>query len=89
MRKRLTNLNGFTSLEELERSSSELSSRIPAMKACRAEGRWHRRVRKQRARAPEAVATCPVAKPLPLGVSSHLEPPSAPGGGAGAELGHC
>ena len=37
----------------------------------------------------EAVARRPVAQPLPLGVLSRPEPPAAPRGGTGAELGHC
>ena len=41
------------------------------------------------ARAAEAVAGDPVARPLPQGVSSRLEPPGAPWGGAGAELRQC
>ena len=41
------------------------------------------------ARAPEVVAGHPVARPLTLGVLNQPEPPGAPWGGAGAELGHC
>ena len=41
------------------------------------------------ASASEAVARRPVAQPLPLGVLSRSEPPGAPRGCTGAELGYC
>eukprot|EP00964_Phaeocystis_antarctica_P107631 scaffold72311_cov68-Phaeocystis_antarctica.AAC.4 len=48
--------------------------------------RWSRRLRRRLARAPEAVLGAPCVG-LTLGVPSCPEPPGAPLGGAGAELG--
>ena len=47
----------------------------------------HRQLWRRRARAPEAVAGCPVGRPLPLGVPHRLEPPGKALRGRGSRAG--